>query len=98
VADQRVRDLQEHVVRDVRVAWGDALTAFQRMDVTTHLLQQAGLGLDLAQGRYQLGLSSIVELTQAQLHLTQAQVEDLTARYDYANQYAVLQHAIGALR
>jgi len=98
VADQRARDLQERVVRDVRVAWGDALTAFQRMDVTTHLLQQAGLGLDLAQGRYQLGLSSIVELTQAQLNLAQAQVEDLTARYDYANQYAVLQHAIGALR
>jgi outer membrane protein len=98
VADQRTRDLEQRVVRDVRVAWGDAQTAYERMDVTTHLLQQASLGLELAQGRYELGLASIVELTQAQLNLTQAEVENLTARYDYASQYALLQYAVGALQ
>jgi len=97
IADERTRDLKERVIRDVRTAWGDATTAFQRMDVTNHLLAQASLGLELAQGRYELGLSSIVELTQAQLNLTQAQVEDLSARYDYASEYTALQHAIGAL-
>jgi outer membrane protein len=98
VGDQYVRDLQEHVVRDVHVAWGAALTAFQRLDVTAHLLQQATLGLDLAHGRYELGLSSIVELTQAQLNLTQAEVENLSAKYDYESQYAQLEYSIGAMR
>jgi outer membrane protein len=97
-SDQRLRDEQERVARDVRVAWAGAITAFQRIDVTAQFLRQAALALDLAQGRYNLGLSSIVELTQSQLNLTQAEIENLSAKYDYQNQYSLLQYTIGALR
>jgi outer membrane protein len=97
-ADQRLRDEQETVARDVRVAWAGAVTAFQRIDVTAQFLRQAALALELAQGRYNLGLSSIVELTQAQLNQTQAEIENLSAKYDYQNQNALLQYTIGALR
>lgn len=97
-SDQRLRDEQEQVARDVRVAWANANDAYQRIDVTAQFLRQASLGLDLAQGRYNLGLASIVELTQAQLSLTQAEIENLTAKYDYQTQYAVLQYTLGALR
>jgi outer membrane protein len=97
-ADQRVRDLEESVARDVRVAWSDSVTAYHQLDVTAELLRQATMGLDLAQGRYNLGLSSIVELTQAQLNLTGAEVENLGAKYDYQRSYAGLQYAIGMLR
>jgi outer membrane protein len=68
------------------------------MDVTAQFLRQAALALDLAQGRYNLGLASIVELTQAQLNLTQAEIENLNAKYDYQNQNATLQYTMGALR
>jgi len=97
-AEQRLRDQQEVIARDVRVAWASAVTAFQRIDVTAQFLRQAALGLNLAQGRFDLGLASIVELTQAQLNLTQAEIENLNAKYDYQNQNAVLQYAVGALR
>ena len=97
-SDQRLRDQQLQVSRDVRVAWSGAVTAYQRMDVTAQFLRQAALALDLAQGRYNLGLSSIIELTQAQLNLTQAEIENLSAKYDYQTQYAALQFTIGALR
>jgi outer membrane protein len=97
-SDQRLRDQQERIARDVRVAYSGAITAFQRIDVTAQFLRQAALALDLAQGRYNLGLSSIVELTQAELNLTQAEIENLNAKYDYQNQYSVLQYTIGALR
>lgn len=96
-ADQRVRNLEEIVARDVRVAWSDSLTAYHQLDVTAELLRQATMALDLAQGRYNLGLSNIVELTQAQLNLTQAEVENLGAKYDYQRSYAGLQYATGAL-
>jgi outer membrane protein len=56
------------------------------------------MALELAQGRFQLGLSNIVELTQSQLNLTQAEIENLNAKYDYQSQYAALQYSIGALR
>lgn len=97
-ADQNVRNEQESIARDVRVAYSNAIDAYQRMDVTAEFLRQAALALDLAKGRYDNGLSSIVELTQAQLNLTQAEIENVGAKYDYQTQYSVLQFTIGALR
>lgn len=97
-ADQRVRDMEESIARDVRVAWTNAETAYHQMDVTAELLRESTMALDLAQGRYNLGLSSIVELTQSQLDETDAQVENLNAKYDYQRLYAVLQYALGGLR
>jgi outer membrane protein len=61
-------------------------------------MRQAALALDLAQGRYNLGLSTIVELTQAQLNVTSAEIENLSAKYDYQTTYATLQYTLGALR
>ena len=97
-ADQRIRDEQQILSRDVRVAWATANDAYQRIDVTAQFLRQAALALDLAEGRYNLGLSSIVELTQAQLNLTTAEIENLNAKYDYQTQNAALQYTIGLLR
>ncbi len=54
--------------------------------------------MELSQGRYNLGLSSIVELTQAQLNLTQAEIENTSAKYEYQMQFSALQYAIGNLR
>jgi outer membrane protein len=56
------------------------------------------LGVNLAQGRYNLGLASIVELSQAQLNQTQAEIENLSAKYDYRSQYQAPQYTIGVLR
>lgn len=97
-SDQHLRDEQERISRDVRVAWAGANDAYQRIDVTAQFLRQATLALQLAQGRYDLGLASIIELTQSQLNVTQAEIENLNAKYDYQTQYAALQFTIGALR
>jgi outer membrane protein len=97
-ADQKLRDEQLSVSRDVRLAWANASTAYQRIDVTAQLVQQAALGVNLAQGRYNLGLASIVELSQAQLNQTQAEIDNLSAKYDYQSQYEALQYTIGMLR
>jgi outer membrane protein len=97
-ADQHLRNEAEAIARDVRSAWAGAIVAYQRLDVTARLLRQAALAQDLAQGRYNLGLSSIVELTQAELNVTTAEIENLSAKYDYESQYAGLQYTLGALR
>ena len=96
-ADQRVRDLQDRIARDVRASWEHANTAFQAIAPTQQLLAQANLALNLSQQRYNLGLASIVELTQAQLGQTQAQVQNLTSQYDYEEAYAALQYTLGSL-
>ena len=95
---ERVRNLRQQVENDVRDAWISASTAYQRIPVTEQFLKQANLTLELANGRYNLGLASIVDVTQAQLNLTQAQIENVSATYDYQTAYAQLQFTIGALR
>jgi outer membrane protein len=94
----RVRNLRQQVANDVRDAWISASTAYQRIPVTEQLLKQANLTVQLAQGRYNLGLATIVDITQAQLNLTEAQIENVTATYDYQSAYAQLQYTTGALR
>ncbi len=97
-AAQNVVDLSNRITRDVRIAWLNATTAFQRVALTQQFVDQAQQALDLAQSRYTLGLSSIVELSQAQLNLTSAQIEFATAHYDYQAQRAVVDYQTGVLR
>jgi outer membrane protein len=97
-AEQSVKDLENRVTRDVTLAWLSALTAFQRLTLTAQLLTQATTTLDLAQQRYTLGLSSIVELTQAQLNQTEAEIQQATARYEYQARHAALLYETGQLR
>jgi outer membrane protein len=96
-ANENVNDLQNRVVRDVRVAWLNATTAYDRMALTQQLLQQATSALDLAQTRYDNALSNIVELTTAQLNLTSAQIAVTNAHYDYQTQRILLDYQTGAL-
>jgi outer membrane protein len=88
--DERLRDTKDLIARDVRTSWLNANTAYQRLSVTQKLLDQAKLALSLAQSRYKLGLGSIVELSQAQLQETQAEIAYVAAGYDYRLTLAVL--------
>lgn len=82
-AAENTRDLRDTVVRDVRTAWLSANTAFQRVGVAAELSKQADLSLSLANSRYQLGLGSIVELSQAQLQQADAAIGYVNAQYQY---------------
>jgi outer membrane protein len=97
-ADQRTRDLEDSISRDVRSAWADSQTAYQALAVTAEFLREATMALDLAKGRYDLQLASIVELTDSELNQTEAEIDNLNAKYDYQTLYAALQYSIGALR
>ncbi|MFY9854667.1 MAG: TolC family protein, partial [Terracidiphilus sp.] len=95
-ASEQSRDLRDQIVRDVRTAWLQSNTAYQRVTVTAELLKEANLALQLAQTRYQLGLSSIVELSQAQFQQTDAAIGNTDAQYQYRLALATLNYQIGA--
>jgi outer membrane protein len=94
VAEQ-TRALREKMVRDVRTAWLNANTALQKVTVTTELLKQANTALDLAKTRYDLGLSSIVELSQAELQQTEAAIGNANARSQYNFAISTINFQIG---
>ena len=91
-AQERLRDLRDRISRDVRTSWLNATNAYDRLAVTQQLLEQANLALNLAQARYKLGLGSIVELSQAELQQTQAQISNAQAGYDCRLALAALQY------
>jgi outer membrane protein len=93
---EQSRDLRDQIVRDIRTSWLAANTAFQRVSVTEELLKQANLALRLAQTRYQMGLSSIVELSQAQYQQTDAAIGNTNSKYQYRLALATLNYQIGA--
>jgi outer membrane protein len=97
-AAEDLRDAQNDVIRDVRVAVLNVNYALERMTLTDQLLESANEAFDLAQGRYKAGLSSIVELSQAQLNETSAQIEQARAKYQFQVQTAILNYQIGVLR
>jgi outer membrane protein len=93
---EQTRQLRNQIVRDVHTAWLEANNAFLRIGVTAELLNQANQSLGLAQTRYRLGLSSIVELSQAQLQQTEADISHTNAEYQYRLALAALNFQIGA--
>jgi len=95
-ASEQTRDLRDRIARDVRTAWLSANTAYQRVAVTAELLREANLALQLAQTRYQLGLSSIVELSQAQFQQTDAAIGNANAQYQYRLTLATVNYETGA--
>jgi outer membrane protein len=96
--EQYLRDLQNRIAADVRTSWLNVGSAYQRLSVTDQLQKQATQAFDLAQARYKLGLSSIIELSQAQLSLTEAQIDQISAQYDYESQTANLNYQLGRMR
>jgi len=96
--EQYLRAEQNGIVRDVQRAWLDANSGYQRLGLTNQLLEQASKALELAQARYKLGLSSIIELSQAQLNQTQAEIAQASARYDYQAELAALAFQSGQIR
>jgi outer membrane protein len=96
-AEKQAQDLSDSIARDVRIAIFNAQTAFRRIAVADQFRQQTAQALALAQTRYKLGLSSIVELSQAQLQSTQAAVAAVNARYDYLLALRSLDYVRGQL-
>ena len=93
---QKLADLRNNIARDVRTSWQDTNRAYERLSVTQQLREQAGMALDLAQSRYNLGLGSIVEFSQAELQKTEADIGDTDARYQYRLTQIVLAYAVAA--
>ena len=97
-AAEMVRDLENNVIRDVRVAWLNAQNAADRLRISRQLLENAQQSFDLAQARYNTGISSIVEFNQAELGLLSAQIAFADTRYEYLLQRSALNYQTGSLR
>jgi outer membrane protein len=96
VSQEQLRYLKDRIANDVRTSWLNANAAYNRISVTQQFVDQTNLAADLSQTRYNLGLGSIVELSQAQLQQTEAQIQFAAAKYQYRIAQAILRFQIAA--
>lgn len=97
-AEDTLREEENNVIRDVRVAWLRTTSALERIRITAQLAQYASRAFDLAQTRYKTGTSSIVELSRAQLNKTSAEIAEAAAKYEYLTQRSILEFQAGRLK
>ncbi len=97
-AAESLRDLENNVVRDVHLAWLNSQNAYERLQITRQLLDNAKESYDLAKARYDNGISSIVEFNQAELSLISAQITYANTQFEYMSQSSALSFQTGSLK
>jgi outer membrane protein len=96
--DELLRNVENNVIRDVRIAWLNVNDSIAQLETTEELATNATESFTLAQARYQGGISSIVELSDAQLNLTSARISEANARYNVLIQQANLNYQTGLIQ
>ena len=94
-ATQGLAGAEDIIARDVRIAWLNVNDALERLRTTQQLRDYAAQAYDLAQARYNAGSSSIVELSQAQLAVSSAEIANAAARYNLLIQQSTLNYQTG---
>ena len=80
---------------EVRTAYLNLIQAKSSIDVQNETVTQAEESMRIANLRYDNGMLTSVELTDAQLALAQAEVNHLQARHDFVVEFARLERAVG---
>jgi outer membrane protein len=85
----------QNVVLEVQQSFVDLVSARERIRTAEVLLAQARENLALAQGRYEVGVGPLIDVTDAELALTQAESENIQAIVDYKLSEVRLRKAMG---
>lgn len=93
--EARNRNLRLQVAKEVESAWLGCQEASARMASTAKEVEAAEENRRLAEGRYQEGVGSIIEVTDAQSQALDAETAQIQARYDYYTARAALDRATG---
>lgn len=94
-AQARVRDTELQIWQNVEQAYLNMGEAEERIGAAQKAVESAEENFQLARGRFDAGVANIIELTDAQLALTQAQSTEAQALSDYRIAIANLERALG---
>jgi outer membrane protein TolC len=94
-AQARVRATELDIQREVEQAQISVTEAEERIQAAQKAVESAQENFRLAQGRFDAGVGTILELTDAQLALTQAQNIEAQALADYRIALSNLDRAVG---
>jgi outer membrane protein len=94
-AQAGVRDTELQVWQQVEQSHVNVVEAEERIGAAQKAVESAQENFRLSQGRFDAGVGTIIELTDAQLALTQAQATEAQALSDYKISIARLERSLG---
>lgn len=96
-AELDLETVRQTVALELRQAYLDYQTAVKRLDVTDKQLTAAKQALDVEQERYNVGVSTLVELTQARSRWVDAAGQRVQAIFQFHFQHKVIEYYQGVL-
>jgi len=94
-ARSNVRDTELTIWQQVEQAYVNLISAEEQIGAAQKAVESAQENFRLSQGRFDAGVGTIIELTDAQLSLTQAQSQQAQALTDYRLAIAQLERNLG---
>ncbi|WP_420633884.1 TolC family protein [Candidatus Palauibacter sp.] len=94
-ARQSERAAQLNISSELDARYATAQSALAGVDLASQNVELSEESLRVVQERYRLGLATILELQDAQITLTQAEVDLVTGRFDYEVAVAAIEALLG---
>ncbi len=91
------KDLERQVELEVKSAHINLDNASKKIDLTQRQVASAEESYETALGRYKNGLAPITEVIDAEVALTEGQIDFISSKYDFLEAEALLKRAIGVL-
>jgi len=95
VAGANEEGLRQDVILAIQVAYSTLVETEERVKTSEVVVRQAQENLDLANGRFQAGIGTSIEQTDAQVLLANAKTSRIQALFDYRVAAAALEKAMG---
>lgn len=95
IALENLRRAELQAEAEVEDNFATAIQADRQIDVAQAATNAARISLQAAEERYAAGLGTVLEVTDAELKLRQAQTDEVQARYSYNTALAALRASLG---
>lgn len=94
---ERLRAMDIQIKKDIEQAWERLKVAQERVKVLTSAVNASRENLALAEGRFETGIGTSVEVFDASVALANAELSLISARLDFELAWAMLVKAIGKI-
>lgn len=90
--------VRQKIIQEAQESYFSVKYAEERYKATEHLVEQGERNLQLASGRFETGVGSAIEISDANLSLANAKIDRISALYQYQMEVDRFNRTIGQLR
>ncbi len=90
--------VRQRIIQQVQERYFSVKYAEERYRATEHLIEQGERNLQLASGRFETGVGSAIEISDANLSLANAKIDRISALYQYQMEVDQFNWTVGKLR